>query len=519
MKKTFAQALLPLFLLTASVRAETEVPVVSKPPKYLFLVDTSLAFEPYKQTVRNKLYDLLSQGLDHRLKDGDTFTIWTFNDLVNTHEFPVVEWNHSQKEKIAARAYEYLSEIKFGGDNRWVQAQIEIFSAIKSLPHLTVIVISDGFRKFEGTPFDDNINGVYQRHAVEFRDAGKPFITTLVGYQGKIVGAAVNTVGEPLHDPTPKGLLAKETETTSDKSKEKKDVASRKKSASTATAGTHETTPAKIEEAEDQNAILTAKAESPSIKPAEVNDKNAANEVRDTGSNPPAASDASTENIKVETLETESGKIMVITNGENHPAAASISNESKPRVDENQPESGKEPARSVKPENSLSLANQQEDVSQNQLDKPIPHGIPPASHLEENHVSKTETKIAAVPDSGEDEQAKASKELSNTPVKKTEQPKSRKSFAAIAPQRDSKPSFSESTTRTTNPVTAEEKTAKTSPLPHPSVNPFRSYKPVFLLLGGGSLLAACFLLGALLLRLKPSHQPSIITESFNQAKR
>ena len=194
---------LPLIVLALCISPRASAQVVAGPPDYLFVVNTSNAFEPYRQTVRNFVYDMLDTGLQGRMKDGDTYTVWTFNESVDTTTFPVLEWSGGMATELGGRAFEFLRIRSFEGRNNWRDAQIALFSAIKGVPDLTVILISDGFHPMKGTPYDEKINEVYAQFSLKFQEEGRPFITTIVGREGKVVGAAVNTVGEELVDPTP----------------------------------------------------------------------------------------------------------------------------------------------------------------------------------------------------------------------------------------------------------------------------------------------------------------------------
>lgn len=183
--------------------APDKLAVVEKPPDYLFLIDNSVAFERYRDRAEKEFFGLLASGLQGRFAPGTCFTIWTFNESVETKGFPIIEWQPDQSLAIANYAADYLRHLEPAGNSRWRPALVAAFSAIKSLPHLTLIILTDGHRSIEGTPYDDKINEVYRKFALAFHEDSRAFITTLVGQNHQIVGAAVNAAGETLRDPTP----------------------------------------------------------------------------------------------------------------------------------------------------------------------------------------------------------------------------------------------------------------------------------------------------------------------------
>jgi hypothetical protein len=176
--------------------------VAQQPPppadRFLFVVDTSQAMVPFRETLRNTVYDLIYSALGGQAKPGDGLGIWAFNEQTYPQPFPPLDWVPERRENLAAQAYEFLKTRRFEKTSRLEVVFKDLAPLIKASRRLTVFLFTNGAQPIRGTPFDDSVNAVYLQRSAALRQAGKPLITVLAAQDGQIVAWAVTTVGEPL---------------------------------------------------------------------------------------------------------------------------------------------------------------------------------------------------------------------------------------------------------------------------------------------------------------------------------
>ena len=170
------------------------------PRGFLFVVDTSFSMAPKKETLRNTAYDLVYSGIGGEMKQGDLFSFWTFNENIDTQQFAPTEWNPSQRQALANRAYAFLKDQPFQKISRFDKALGEILRATEEVS-LTIVILSDGLEFMRRTPFDLELNTAYATRSAELRRIEKPFITVLQSTHGLVVGWSVAAVGEPVRIP------------------------------------------------------------------------------------------------------------------------------------------------------------------------------------------------------------------------------------------------------------------------------------------------------------------------------
>jgi hypothetical protein len=169
--------------------------------RFLFVVDTSFSMAPKKETLRNTAYDLIYGGIGGEMKQGDLFSVWTFNENPDTQQFAPVEWNPAQRQTLANLAYAFLKNQPFQKISRFDKALGEILRSTQEAASLTIVILSDGLEFVRGTPFDLEINTAYTQRSSELRRVDKPFITVLQSKRGRVVGWSISAVGEPVRIP------------------------------------------------------------------------------------------------------------------------------------------------------------------------------------------------------------------------------------------------------------------------------------------------------------------------------
>src|SRR5687767_6749972 len=86
-----------IVLATALNGAQQKVaPPKSAPPppgnRYLFVVETSAPMTRFEHAGRQAVFDLIFSGADGRMRRGDTYGVWTFNEEVFAGQFPMQIW-------------------------------------------------------------------------------------------------------------------------------------------------------------------------------------------------------------------------------------------------------------------------------------------------------------------------------------------------------------------------------------------------------------------------------------------
>ncbi len=198
MKKIF------MFLLVCSVFSTSAAEPSSHPieNRFLFVVETSSLMNRSANAAQETIRNLVTSGARGRMRSGDTFGLWTFNDRLNP-EFPMQQWTPDEGKKLAEAAVDYLNRQRYEKKGRLQTTVLPpLFSVINSSRAVTVILISSGTEPIRGTPFDKEINSLYSIYERELRDAKIPFVTSLVGRNGKVVAFAVNSTLGPIEIPT-----------------------------------------------------------------------------------------------------------------------------------------------------------------------------------------------------------------------------------------------------------------------------------------------------------------------------
>lgn len=193
------QLLACLCLLTCGVRGQKPAPPTGpvRGNRVLFVIETSVAMARDGQMVRQVIADLISTGLHGRMRDGDTFGIWTFQTNVST-EFPMQRWTRNTSASLATRVDDYVSSQRCAGLADTVNLSRTLGSIVKNSRRLYVVEITTGLDVIHGTPFDADINVLYTTYVRDLRKTHIPFITALAAHDGEFVDFAVSSAIGPI---------------------------------------------------------------------------------------------------------------------------------------------------------------------------------------------------------------------------------------------------------------------------------------------------------------------------------
>jgi hypothetical protein len=167
--------------------------------RYLFVVDTSSAMSRQKDITIDTVSKLILSGLGGRIRTGDPWGIWTFDDQLHTDSFPAQTWNSPQRRDVANRVFRFLRDQPLKKKKGHLdEALAAIADEAKISDDLTVFLFTDGTVPARGTPFDDSINDIFTKNATGMRKAKKPFVLVFVAQDGRLAAHGVSPGGEPV---------------------------------------------------------------------------------------------------------------------------------------------------------------------------------------------------------------------------------------------------------------------------------------------------------------------------------
>ena len=170
--------------------------------RYLFLFETSSSMSRQKAIAADTAHRLILSGIYGRMRAGDTFGLWTFDERLHTNVFPSQMWDPRRRRDTANRAYRFLLDQRLNKrDLSLNQALDALTQEAKTSGSLTAFLFTDGSEPVKGTPFDEAINAIFTKHAAGMRKAKKPFVTVFVAQDGKFAAHAVTPGGELIYIP------------------------------------------------------------------------------------------------------------------------------------------------------------------------------------------------------------------------------------------------------------------------------------------------------------------------------
>lgn len=168
---------------------------------FLFLIDTSFSMARERLMLTNTVASLIISGANGRMRAGQTYSVWMFNEDVLARRITRQTWSPEQSRRLAGLCLQFLKSQRFEKQTRLAAAVAEMHKAVRPTKPITILLFSDGDDRIDGTVFDRSINLVYQEKGRDARRARKPIITTFVGQDGRLVAWAVSVAGGPINIP------------------------------------------------------------------------------------------------------------------------------------------------------------------------------------------------------------------------------------------------------------------------------------------------------------------------------
>ncbi len=177
--------------------------------RWLLIVETSRAMEPRAPAALQMINMLILSGMNGQMHPGDTLGVWTYNEELNARSFDLQTWAPASSRTVATRVISFLQAQKFQKKGRFVEKVRPAMQAVfRNSDFITVVLISDGQEKIQGTPYDAEINKYYETWGGEQEKARLPFLTLLRAERDRITAYTVNAPPWPLElPPLPAALL------------------------------------------------------------------------------------------------------------------------------------------------------------------------------------------------------------------------------------------------------------------------------------------------------------------------
>ena len=195
--------LLAQWMVLATAMAAPQPSKPAKPPKpegnrYLFILETSSGMTRLEHGGRQAVFDLIYSGVDGRMRRGDTYGIWPFNEQVYSGLVPMQTWDPQKRLEQASAVGRYLRTHKYEKEGNFQLLMKQVHAVVRGAQDVNILVVTDGNTAFAGTLFDQLINAGFETNRVQVQNAKKPLVVTLVARQGAFTAASVTPAGDKI---------------------------------------------------------------------------------------------------------------------------------------------------------------------------------------------------------------------------------------------------------------------------------------------------------------------------------
>ncbi len=179
-------------------------PQPSKPPpkpegnRFLFILETSSGMTKLEHGGRQAVFDLIYSGVDGRMRRGDTYGIWPFNEQIFSGLVPMQTWDPQQRLEQASAVGRYLRTHKYEKEANFELLVKQLHAVVRGAQDVNIFVVTDGNTAFAGTTFDQVINAGFEANRAQVQGVKKPLVVTLVARKGAFTAASVTPAGEKI---------------------------------------------------------------------------------------------------------------------------------------------------------------------------------------------------------------------------------------------------------------------------------------------------------------------------------
>jgi len=195
--------LLAQWMVLATAMAAPQPSKPAKPPKpegnrFLFILETSAGMTRLEHGGRQAIFDLIYSGVDGRMRRGDTYGIWPFNEQVYSGLVPMQTWDPQKRLEQASAVGRYLRTHKYEKEGNFQLLMKQVHAVVRGAQDVNIFVVTDGNTAFAGTLFDQVINAGFETNRMQVQTAKKPLVVTLVARQGAFTAASVTPAGDKI---------------------------------------------------------------------------------------------------------------------------------------------------------------------------------------------------------------------------------------------------------------------------------------------------------------------------------
>jgi hypothetical protein len=169
--------------------------------RFLLVFDTSAEMKPRVVTVQNAVSNVLATGANGQLHSNDSIGVWTFDQQLQTGQFPLQRWKPDQAIQLAAAVNKFVGSQRYSGKTSFDELLPMVNKVVHSSERLTVVIFCDGYGEFYGSPYDQGINQVFQERQGERHKARRPIVVVLRSQLGQYVDCMVSFPPQPVSFP------------------------------------------------------------------------------------------------------------------------------------------------------------------------------------------------------------------------------------------------------------------------------------------------------------------------------
>ncbi len=190
-----------------------EPPVEPPVYRYLILIEAGASMARQKDVALDTVHQLILNRMNGRIQRGDVLGIWPFKSQVDRKLTRPIHWSPVEARDLANFIYRKLRDLEFSKESRIEPALTAAAAEASRGKERTVLLIASGTEPVQGTPFDREINAVFEQHREGMIKAKRPFVCALIYERGELVAQAVTPGGMAIFippSPTARAAIARE---------------------------------------------------------------------------------------------------------------------------------------------------------------------------------------------------------------------------------------------------------------------------------------------------------------------
>src|SRR4026207_1131350 len=129
-------------VLATAMAAPATAPKPAPPGnRFLFILETSAGMSRLEHGGRQAIFDLIYSGVDGRMRKGDTYGIWTFNEQVFAGVYPMQTWDGQRNLEHAASAGRYLKAQRYEKEGTSTNLINQLQAVLRVAKDLSVFIV------------------------------------------------------------------------------------------------------------------------------------------------------------------------------------------------------------------------------------------------------------------------------------------------------------------------------------------------------------------------------------------